>query len=104
MNITLSERFREARKAAGLTQGELAEKVGVTLGEISHIERGRRFPNRDTLLGLCKALKLDAGEVAKALILERPEPVTPQEKDLLRAFRNRDIGRMARIIQQAIPA
>ena len=32
--------IREARQAAGLTQLELAEKLGVTIGTIGYYERG----------------------------------------------------------------
>ncbi|GIK40376.1 MAG: hypothetical protein BroJett011_42090 [Chloroflexota bacterium] len=38
----LTERIREARKAKGFSQDQLAEKVGLTRVSISHIENGRR--------------------------------------------------------------
>ena len=36
--------IREARQAAGLTQLELAEKRGVTIGTIGYYERGAGMP------------------------------------------------------------
>ena len=36
--------IREARQAAGLTQLELAEKLGVTIGTIGYYERGAGMP------------------------------------------------------------
>lgn len=39
--MTTSERIKQARKAAGLTQAELAEKLGVQHSVISKYERGR---------------------------------------------------------------
>ena len=40
--------IREARQAAGLTQLELAEKLGVTIGTIGYYERGAGMPNSAT--------------------------------------------------------
>ena len=39
--------IREARQAAGLTQLELAEKLGVTIGTIGYYERGAGQPKID---------------------------------------------------------
>lgn len=38
--------IREARQAAGLTQLELAEKLGVTIGTIGYYERGAGMPKQ----------------------------------------------------------
>ena len=46
----------ELRKEKGLTQAELAERVGVTGGAVSKWERGRSYPDLDMLLRLCDAL------------------------------------------------
>lgn len=40
----MGEKLRAAREAAGLTQVELAEKVGVTQRDISNWERCKREP------------------------------------------------------------
>jgi transcriptional regulator with XRE-family HTH domain len=37
---TFPRRLRDARKAAGLTQVQLAERVGLTQGRIAQLERG----------------------------------------------------------------
>lgn len=39
---TLAKRIKIARKDAGLTQDELAERCGMTRGGIGHLETGRR--------------------------------------------------------------
>jgi uncharacterized protein len=43
---------REARQRAGMTQGQLAERTGVTQSVISAYESGRRQPSLPVLLGL----------------------------------------------------
>ncbi len=47
-----------ARKSRGLTQGELARRVGVGQSGISKIETGAHMPLGDTLVKLCAELKL----------------------------------------------
>lgn len=55
---TLGEKLREARKAAGLTQRQLAEKIKVSNTSISNWEKGVSFPDPDTIQHLCWALNV----------------------------------------------
>ena len=48
-----------ARIAAGLTQKELAERIGATQPAIARLERGERLPTVETLYRLAKALGVD---------------------------------------------
>lgn len=43
MSSSFGERLRVARAKAGLTQGELADKVGIDYSEISKAENGHRI-------------------------------------------------------------
>ena len=43
--VTLVPRIREVREAMGLTQEQLANKLGVTRKTIWNFEQGRTFPN-----------------------------------------------------------
>jgi predicted ATPase/class 3 adenylate cyclase len=59
------ELLRRARRAAGLTQEELAERSGISVDAISLLERGlTRAPQLDTLERLSEALQLEAPERA----------------------------------------
>lgn len=51
---------REARKRAGLTQEEAAERIGVATEVYGRLERGNMLPSLPTLMRLCLALSLDA--------------------------------------------
>jgi transcriptional regulator with XRE-family HTH domain len=52
--------LKHYRRAAGLTQAELAERAGLSTKAISSLERGvNRFPRRETLHLLILALRLD---------------------------------------------
>ena len=57
--------LRKAREKRGLTQVELAEKVGVTRVTISYLESGKRQPSMDLLHRLAKALRVKVGELLK---------------------------------------
>ena len=50
-------RLREARKRAGLTQGQLAERVGASRATISALERDKRMPS----VGLALAIAREVG-------------------------------------------
>lgn len=50
---------REARRRAGLTQEELARRVGTTQSAIARIERGRTAPSLERLRELVRACGLD---------------------------------------------
>ncbi len=55
--IALGKRIRAARNSCQLTQAELAEKVGVSVSFIGHIERGTRIVSLDTFTRICQALE-----------------------------------------------
>lgn len=52
--------IRKARKANGLTQVELAEKLGVTQGNLSAWETGRWQPDVESIKHMCDLLNCSA--------------------------------------------
>lgn len=59
----MDEKLKAARKAAGLTQVELAEKVGCKQKDISRWENGRPM-TAETLKKLAKALGCSMDDLA----------------------------------------
>lgn len=59
-NTVFSERLKQTRKNAGLSQLELARLSGVSQGSIAHFECGRNQPKREILAKLCRVLHVDA--------------------------------------------
>ena len=57
MASELGTRLREARTGAGLTQAELAERIGVSRKTINTVENGVFVPSTTLALKLARALK-----------------------------------------------
>ena len=55
--------IREGRKRAGLTQQELADKLGITTGAVSNYENGVSFPKAEVAFGLCDILDITPREL-----------------------------------------
>lgn len=64
-----STRLHRARKAAGLSLRDLAERVGVSHAAIKKYEDGAAMPSSDILIGLSRALKV------RTEYFFRPDPV-----------------------------
>jgi transcriptional regulator with XRE-family HTH domain len=56
-------RLRAARRAAGLTQAQVSDAVGVHATVIAHWERGERVPRVDRLGALARVLRVPASEL-----------------------------------------
>lgn len=54
----LNERLKQAREAAGLSQTELANKVGVTQAAYCYYEQGLRIPSLGVAKILCNVLNV----------------------------------------------
>ena len=67
--------LRQLRRAAGLTQAELAERANLSIRGLSDLERGiNRSPRRETLLALADAFGLDREERHRFFAAARPRP------------------------------
>lgn len=69
---------REARRRAGLTQQDLAERAGTTQSAIARLETGKSAPSLDTVQRLIRACGLDL-EVA---LVERDDSDASQARRL----------------------
>jgi transcriptional regulator with XRE-family HTH domain len=59
--------LKSARKAAGLTQDQLAAKISAYKSFVSKYERGERQLDVIEFIDVCAALKLDAHDILKRL-------------------------------------
>lgn len=79
-------RFRELRKAKGLTQEDLGKILNVQKSTISRYEKGLIFPSSDVLKSManCFNVSIDYLLSENAITLQ----VESEETNLLRGFRN----------------
>lgn len=59
----LGNRIKEARKARGLTQSEVAEKADTSANYFAQIERGEVNPSYTMLRSIAKALKIKLNDL-----------------------------------------
>lgn len=59
----IGEHIKEARQTAGLTQADLAERLGVSRVHIANYERGSKWPNVKMLVRICKALETSPDKI-----------------------------------------
>jgi transcriptional regulator with XRE-family HTH domain len=74
--ITFSDRLKQLRDAAKMTQHELAARSGVHRQTIATLEAGERVPSWDTVQALARALGVDC----KAFETLPAEAETPPAK------------------------
>ncbi|PYL79095.1 MAG: hypothetical protein DMF21_13770 [Verrucomicrobia bacterium] len=66
-DMTFGELLREKRRAAGVSQRELAAGAGLDFSYISKLENGRiPPPAADTVVALCRILKIEPEELLAA--------------------------------------
>lgn len=76
----LAENIKNARRKLGLTQEELASKVGVARASLSSWEIGRASPDMETFVRLCGVLGLGADDL---LGIVRKEDYTAMRQPVL---------------------
>lgn len=67
MNVSVGNRIRISREAAGLTQEELAEKLNLSAQFISTIERGVAGASLATIIRLCEVLNVSTEWLLRGL-------------------------------------
>jgi predicted ATPase/transcriptional regulator with XRE-family HTH domain len=89
--------LRTLRRAAGMTQAELAERANLSLRGLSDLERGiNRYPRRETLVALADAFGLVEDERARLFASARRRPahsspgasLPPTEQEMEPALRH----------------
>lgn len=65
MNIEIANRFVELRKKNGLSQEQLAEKIGVSRQAVSKWERSEASPDTDNLILLARLYNVSLDELLK---------------------------------------
>lgn len=59
----IQKKLRDLIQHSGMTQSELARRLGVSSGTISHYVIGDKMPALDTLANLCAIIDADANDI-----------------------------------------
>ncbi len=66
MSVTsVGQRLKKARLDAGLTQADIAKRLGITYQAISNYERGVTRVDTDTLVKLCQILGIEVTDILR---------------------------------------
>lgn len=80
--MTIGEKIKLLRKRAGLTQAELAEKLGVTPRAIIYFEKNQRHPSKEVIQRLAEIYEISEEVLADD---RRGFDLTKEEKFIQRA-------------------
>ena len=69
----LGKRIKQLRKAKGLTQEELAEKIGIGTANISYIENGKFAPSIENFEKIAETLEVEPYELYLFTTSKTPE-------------------------------
>ena len=76
------KQVKAARAAAGVSQAELAARVGMTRASVANLEAGRQDMTISRLAGIAAALSMDLSDLIPAALL--PAPIAPRHKVTIR--------------------
>ena len=81
MPVFFGEKIRNARKALGLTQRQLAQQLGVSNTSVSNWEKGLSRPDADMIQSLCGILRLQPNDFygTTEASPENPRPAVSDE-------------------------
>ena len=78
MNMKLNERLFELRRKAGLSQEELADKIGVSRQAVGKWENGISVPELDKLMALSEFYQMSIGELLGVEVPADPAEPSPE--------------------------
>ena len=89
--MSFCDRLKEARLNKGLTQEQLAEKIGVAKTTLTGYEKGNREPNMLTIQRIMESLSIDANFLWQDEMVDSSEMVvTSNEWNHIRKYRKLD--------------
>lgn len=94
--MSFGQRVRERRKQLGMSQAELAKKLGVSLSAVSNYENGQNAVKEEVLFKLFRALDIDPNYLYQDSFSGKAFVCSAEEQSLVRKYRELRIhGRQA---------
>lgn len=86
MDLTFGQKIKEARKIKGLTQKQLATKIGAKHNSVSDWENNKNKPDPDTIEFLCGVLEI----TPNYLLTAESDDFSSTEKSIIKKYRDLD--------------
>ena len=86
--MSFGQRLRSRRKDLGMSQGELAKALGVSLSAVSNYENGLNTMREDVLLRLFKVLDIDPNYLSQDSLPGNSFSCSVDEEALVRKYRS----------------
>lgn len=83
IRVTTGKRIRALRAAAKMTQAELAQRLEISPSTVGMYEQGRRQPDPDTVLKLCRLYDTTADWLLFGSGMAQVPPGGPMDIDVL---------------------
>ncbi len=91
-------RLKELRAKKGITQYQLAEKVGIDPKHMSHIETGRSFPKADLIERFADALNIEYTEFFKTQHLQNRTYIMNKINSTLKGVSDKDLNKILKLV------
>ena len=90
--IKIGRFIAERRKAQGLTQMQLAEKLNITDRAVSKWETGKTMPDSSIMIELCDILKISVNDLLCGEIVTMDSYNKELEKNLIEAIKEKELA------------
>lgn len=87
MKYEIGKRIRKYREACGLSQIQLAEKLGIRNNRVSNWEQGINRPDADILADICRVLEISPSELLDVHLSS--DELTEKERNIIKAYRSK---------------
>lgn len=94
-NVEFGRLLQTARKSKRISQGDMAEKIGMSKGHISAVERGACKASVEMLMSYCDVLNLTPNDVFKI----KDDEIIIELKKLLSSFSSKEQEKIIDIIK-----
>lgn len=103
----IGSQVRQCRKAAGLSQADLAEKAGISLDMVGRLERGITAPSLDTLNTLSTTFGVSIAElvsigISESALLRRRNKELEDIVTMLNGVDSKDLKWLKTILQAVL--
>ncbi len=100
--LKIGHRIKDARKAADLSQSELAERTGLSSQHISNIETGRTDVSLVAFVDIANALSVSADSLLCDCLVVGDETMSNEIQHLVAACCNEELGIVQQVLLHAI--